>query len=348
MARSPRPWWLALAVSLLLHGVMIGGVSWTLPQEAALPEPILFEARLVSVAAPDVASPQPVAKPPAPNPPAHKTPAHKMPPLAASLPEAPTPAVVVPPESAAETASLEPAVNVEAVPVAQRGPESIEQKPVLAEVLPPLNPLPPRIDLRYQVSYGLASGEQTLVWVNEGGQRYTLISVAEATGLAGIFYHGKFVQTSRGRITPRGLQPEAFWDQRGDKRSSAQFDSSQGHLTLNPANGTPRHFKYEGEVQDALSLFFQMALTAPPPAGTLTYSVFNGKKLRDYSYTVRGEALLETAVGSLRTLHLARVTDSDGRFEIWLAIDRHYLPVRVLKSDDKGNEVELKVKSIAP
>ena len=129
---------------------------------------------------------------------------------------------------------------------------------------------------------GWPAGEQTLVWVNDG-ERYTLTSVAGATGLAGVFYRGRFVQTSRGRITPRGLVPEEFWDQRGDKRSSARFDAASGTLTLNPAKGAPRHFAYQGDVQDALSLFFQLALTAPPPDGQLAYTVFNGKKLRNYT-----------------------------------------------------------------
>lgn len=334
MGRSLRPWWLALGVSLLLHGVLIGGLRWTLPQWASPPEPLPFEAELASAMKPGETPSPPVVKPVAAHPPAH-----------ANMPLSldPPAAVAASPESIATTpASIEPAVRVEVEAVDQHAAVPVEV------AAPPLNPLPPRIDLRFQVSYGLASGEQTLVWVNESGQHYTLISVAEATGLAGVFYRGKFVQTSRGRITPRGLQPEEFWDQRGDKRSRAQFDAAQGRLMLTPAKGAPRHFEYQGEVQDVLSLFFQLALTAPPPEGRLTYTVFNGKKLRDYSYAVRGEVLLETAVGPLRTLHLARVTDSDGRFEVWLAIDRHYLPVRVLRSDDKNNEVELKILSIAP
>lgn len=346
MGRSLRPWWLALGVSLLLHVVLIGGVNWRLPQQDQPAELMPFDARLVSVVAPDVMPPQPppAAKPSAPNPPLRDV---SRP--AANPPEVPDPPVAAPAESIAEPASIEPAVKVEVTPVAPHGPASIELNgPVPAEAPPPLNQLPPRIDLRFQVSYGLASGEQTLVWVNEGGHHYTVISVAEATGLAGIFYRGKFVQTSRGRITPHGLQPEEFWDKRGNKRSSAQFDAAQGHLTLNPDKGAPRHFTYRGDVQDVLSLFFQLALTAPPPDGRLAYTVFNGKKLRDYSYAVQGEVMLETVLGTLRTLHLARVTDSDGRFEVWLAIDRHYLPVRVLRSDDKNNEVELRIQSIAP
>jgi hypothetical protein len=195
------------------------------------------------------------------------------------------------------------------------------------------------------VNYGLAQGEQTLVWINEG-ERYTLTSVAAATGLTGVFYSGRFVQTSRGRITPRGLAPEEFWDQRGDKHSSARFDPASNILTVTPAKGTPRHFDYQDEVQDVLSLFFHLALTAPPQHGLLTYTVFNGKKLRTYTYDVRGEETLETELGALRTLHLARRTDIDGRFEIWLAIDRHYLPVRILRAEKKGVDGELAILSI--
>lgn len=247
---------------------------------------------------------------------------------------APEPDAVV-----AATRSDAAVAEVETAPPAD--PTPVEAAP------PPLNPLPPRLDLRFQVNYGLASGEQTLVWVNEG-ERYTVISVAEATGLAGLFYRGRFVQTSRGRITSRGLQPEEFWDQRGDKHSSAHFDSAHGLLTLTPANGVSRHFDYAGEVQDAVSLFFQFALTAPPQNGYAACHVFTGKSVREYRYEVRGEPMLETELGALRTLHLARVTAGEGRFEVWLAADRHYLPVRVLRSDDKGHEVELKLLSVTP
>lgn len=342
MGRSLRPWWLALGVSLLLHVILMGRVSWVLPMEG-LPAAFLpLEARLVSVIAPSPQVTQAAVS---------AAPVYRVPHPAENPVQEAAPAVVVPTDPVKLSASVEPVVNVDAAPIALPDPVRVEPKapdPVEG-ALPPLNPLPARIDMRFKVSYGLASGEQSMVWVNEGGQRYTLISVAEATGLAGLFYRGKFVQTSRGRITPYGLQPEEFWDQRGDKRSSAQFDAAQGHLTLNPAKGAPRHFAYQGEVQDVLSLFFHLALTAPPPGDRLTYTVFNGKKLRDYTYAVLGEAVVETEVGSLRALHLARVADErDGRFEVWLAVDRHYLPVRVLSGDDKKNQVELNIQSIVP
>jgi hypothetical protein len=334
--RSLRLWWLALGVSLLLHLALLGGPGWLMPQWESPPEPPPIEARLLS-------QPEPfVPPPPRPAPPvAKKLPAPRLPPTEAR----PAPEPMVEPVADRDVPEA-PAVAERTDPVAMTAEAAPEPAPAAVEAsTPPLNPLPNRLELRYKVHYGIAGGEQVLLWVNEG-ERYTLTSVAEATGLAGAFYRGKLVQISRGRITPHGLQPEEFWDQRGDKRSSGRFDAATRILTLEPQVGPPRHFSYTGEVQDVLSLFFQFALTAPPPDRRQTYTVFNGKKLRDYTYEIRGEETLETALGAVNTLHLARLADGDGRFEIWLAIDRHYLPVRILRSEKSKADVELVIRSI--
>ncbi len=340
MARSVRPWGLALAASLLLHLALFGGLKDLLPRWDLPAEPPPFDVQLVPVPKPVVTA---VEAPP------RKPPAAPVVRQAAAPPVEPAVETALPEAAASDLAATE-AID-EAGSIDHAEPPAADVPPVEpapAEIAPPpLNPLPPRLDLRYRLRYGIAHGEQTLVWINEG-ERYTLTSVASATGFAGVFYRGRFVQTSRGRITPYGLQPEEFWDQRGNKRSSARFDAGQGQLTLQPAKGEPRHFAYQGNVQDALSLFFQLALTAPPPDGRFSYTVFNGKKLRAYTYEVRGEAMLETALGTLRTLHLVRQMNSEGRFEVWLAIDRYYLPVRMLRSEENGDEMELSVRSIAP
>lgn len=336
MRRSQRLWWLALAVSLLLHLALLGGPGWLPPQWTPSPEPPPFEARLAPLPPPPVSlsPPRPAPKvekqPPAPRPP---------PPEVRPLPEPVAVMDVAPPGDPVVMEPAEPPPSpVEAAPVETPAP--------VAASVPPLNRLPGRLELRFKVHYGIAAGEQVLLWVDEG-ERYTLTSVAEASGLAGLFYRGKMVQISRGRITPHGLQPEEFWDQRGNKRSSGRFDPVNRMLTLEPSAGAPRHFSTPGDVQDVLSLFFQFALTAPPPEGRLSYTVFNGKKLRHYTYQVVGEEMLETALGEVKTLHLERLKDGDGRFEIWLAVDRHYLPVRILRSEESKVDVELVIRSIA-
>jgi hypothetical protein len=327
--RYARPLWVGVAASVLLHALLLGGVNWTLPQWQDGSGPPAIEARLLP--------PPPQAVPPAPQPKPLAPPPRTRPVVPPEPPPEP-----VPSEAVADAPAIPEVVEPEAV----AAPEGANPEPVVAEEAapPPLNPLPQRIDMEYRVSIGPASGRQNVVWINEG-ERYTATSVTAATGLTGLFYSGRFVQTSRGQITARGLVPEEFWDQRGDKHSSARFE--QGQLTLTPSRGVPRHFAYPDGVQDALSLLFQLALTAPPAQGPIAYTVFNGRKLREYAYDVRGEETLETALGALRTLHLARRMNSDGRFEVWLAIDRHYLPVRVLRVDESGAEGELAITSIA-
>lgn len=328
MGRPPPVWPYALAASVLLHALLLGAWMGEATHETESP-PRLIEAQLVP-------APRPV--PPRPS----------SPPKAAPRPKtAPMPAGAAPTETAPTHVLTEAESDVPDAVADLAAPAAPEPQPAspAEPAAPPLNPLPPRLDLRFDVRYGFARGEQTLVWVN-AGDSYTITSVAAATGLVGVFYSGRFAQTSRGRVTPHGLVPEEFWDQRGERRSAARFDAG-GTLTYSPPQGAPRHFAYRAGVQDVLSLFFQLALTAPPD-GRVEVEVFNGKRLRHYAYEVRGEALLETALGPLRTLHLARTAHADGRFELWLAIDRHYLPVRVLRTDDKGNEMELTVAAIVP
>lgn len=343
MTRRARAGWFAVAASLLLHAAIIGGFREWLPPSPVWVEAPPIEARLVAV----VSTPAPVAPPPA----APRRPPARVPVVAEAAP-APEP-VPSPAPPATSTESSEAVPPVVAVPEPVAAVPKPESEPIAAAPEVMLVPtaaaaLPARIDMRFKVHYGLASGEQTLVWVSEG-MHYTVTSVASATGLAGVFYRGQLVQTSRGRITAAGLQPEEFWDQRGERRSSARIEQAENgvHLTLTPAQGAPRHFSHGGGVQDLLSLMFQLALTAPPQ-GQASYAVFNGKKLREYTFEPRGEVELETALGTLNTLHVVRLADAAGRFEAWLAVDRNYLPVRVLRGDDDGNVVELRVLSIAP
>ncbi len=343
MDRRARAGGLALAASVLLHAALLGALDGRLPAWEAPAETPPIEVRLVERAPP--------VAPPAPRPQARRKPAPVPVPLEPVPHAAPSrePVALADPEPAAEPAPESDAAETlaDAAPSAP-APDTpaAEPPPPAVDAPPPLNPLPPRIDMRFSVHYGFASGEQTLVWVNDG-ERYMLTSVASATGLAGMFYRGRLVQMSQGRVTPTGLQPEEFWDQRGERRSSARFDHAAARLTLTPARGAPRHLDGAGDAQDLLSVLFQLALTAPVDR-PVRYTVFNGRKLRAYTFESRGEGVLDSALGPLRTLHLARVDDPDGRFEVWLAIDRHYLPVRVLRGDDDGNIAELRVLAIAP
>lgn len=328
--RTRRVFWWGLAASVLLHLGLLSG-AWIIPPILLQgDEPPPLTARLVSTPPPPPVKTAEKVTPPKPVKPAPP------PPVPEPVPE-PTefPPETLPAESDAPIAEpTEPA------------PTSIEQA-VAAETPssgPPLNPLPNRVRLEYRARIGLAGGQLSLLWVNEGNH-YTVTSILSPQGMASLFFSGQLVQMSRGRIVATGLQPEEFWDQRDNKRSQSRFNYATRTILTESSKGT-RTFPLPAGLQDGQSLLFQLALTAPPPTDS-DNAVFNGKKVRSYRYRLLGEENLDTPLGVLRTLHMMRVTESGGeRFEVWLAIDRYYLPVK-LTTEISGFDAELLVQSIS-
>lgn len=80
------------------------------------------------------------------------------------------------------------------------------------------------------------------------------------------------------------------------------------------------------------------ALVADLRAGRspLSYCVVNRGKRKQYDYQLVGEEQLETPLGSLRTLHVARLREGDQSrgTDLWLAIDWELLLVRLRQQED--------------
>ncbi len=319
----------AVSLSLLLHVLLLTGFDIDLAKLQALSDPPPIEARLVRIEpdrppppAPEARRPKPPAMAPRPVPEAAPEPE----PVEAAAPELPVEAPAEPQPSAEE-----PVVN--------------QQPPAETVTAVPLNHLPDRIEMTYDIRYGPASGQQTLQWIVADG-RYTITSVAGATGLTRMLYSGQLIQTSQGRVTASGLQPEVFWDQRGKKRSSGHFDFENRSLAVSRGSRVEA-LPLPDDAQDSQSLLFHFALHAPRIRAD-GYQVFDGRKLRPYYFALRGEETLDTPLGALKTLHLERVNaPEDRRFEVWLAVDLHYLPVRVLRPEEGGMDGELVIRSIA-
>ena len=332
--RTRRVFWLGLIVSVLLHLSLLipEGIHPPVWKQADESAPI--EARL-GLSPPPL---KPVVNPAPPPKPVKRSAREPTPPLAAlPLPESealPDPAdPILPPTDEA----------TEVIPIVAPEPQPLPAT-LPVEALPPLNRLPRRITLDYRLSAGLASGQLTLLWVNEG-ELYTITSVVSARGLASLAFSGQLVQTSRGRMTATGLRPEEFWDQRANKRNQSRFDYA-AHLILTDGSKGPRTSLLPAGTQDTQSLLFQIVLTAPPAADS-EHALFNGKEVRSYRYRVTGEETLDTPLGPLRTLRIIRLADTDAkRFEIWLAVDHHYLPVK-LATEISGYDAELMLQSIA-
>lgn len=303
-----RPFFWALGLSVLVHLAAVFGPHLQLPRDIPPPEPI--QARLELPPPP----PKPVKPAPKPHPKPRPKPAVTPPKAETSLTPDKPPAETAPPAAKAEPAK------------------------------PPFDPtkyLPRKAEIRYTLykgGNGLAVGvaEHT---VELTGQRYSVSSVTEASGLFSLFVSGRLVQISQGKITDSGLKPDSFWVQRGQKAEtteSAQFDWDNMQLTLNSGDGS-RTVALQPGTQDMLSFLYQFAFD-PPTGKEVKLILTNGRKLDRYGYDVVGEETLDLPSGSVKALHLSKQhgPNEDGT-EIWLNLDNHYLPVKIRQLDKSGD-----------
>ena len=313
-ARLSKPLLAALLLSFLFHLAVLLGPSIEFPAGQ--------EPQLLSVTLQAAPPPKPVPPVVAPQPPPRPKPVKAAPPPVAVSPE-PGPEPAPEPIASAATPPAPP------VPEPVPAPPPIVQPPITQRV-----EFPALIEMVYSVhrgDRGIKLGSTTHKW-RIGGKQYLLTSTTEASGLFSLFFSGRYIMTSKGTITPEGLQPVSFWIQRGqsnDRTEFAEFDWDNKKLDY--GKGNDRH---QADIalgtQDQLSAFYQLALTAPHTSG-LRFALTTGRKFHQYTYQFIGEELLDTALGKLKTIHLARVTskvDSNEGTDIWLAIDYHYLPVR--------------------
>jgi len=79
----------------------------------------------------------------------------------------------------------------------------------------------------------------------------------------------------------------------------------------------------------------------------ITYRVADGDEVEEQLYRVSTEEVLDTPLGALNTVKIERVRsgDSQRRTTVWLAIDWHYLLVKLEQVNGSGRETSLSLES---
>lgn len=194
---------------------------------------------------------------------------------------------------------------------------------------------PERITLNYQmIRNGSVLGE-VVETLEHNGRNYTITSEMKGRGILAMF--GPLKRTSRGRITPQGLRPDEFRDQRGSSWAvSAKFDWETRSVTQE-RKGKSETLKMPATAQDPLSLAYSFAF-APPKSKEYDVTRADGRGLSSFRFTVVGNEKLATSAGEIATLRVAKVPDGpeDKATDIWFATDRDLLPVRVLIVEKDG------------
>jgi hypothetical protein len=256
---------------------------------------------------------------------------------AVTIPSEPVvPAEVIAPERIPPLVATEvppPPTVAAAEPSAPVAP--VADEPLLPP--PPVVTVPKRIDLVGT----LYLGEQNFMVGTGGfslrhdGNRYEISVLGRAKGLARLLLMGEFSGVSRGAITPEGLQPSEYIEERGrsDRRESATLDWEAGVIRLKDDKVVP----IEPPVLDRLSVIMQFYYK-PPTADEMSTRVAGTRYVDTYTFKRRGDEAIELPTGIVTT-QVWRVDYDDGspRVELWMSPEYNWLPLKVRLYTRKEN-----------
>ncbi|WP_035383505.1 DUF3108 domain-containing protein [Ferriphaselus sp. R-1] len=170
--------------------------------------------------------------------------------------------------------------------------------------------------------------------------RYHIESVSRAVGIAAMLKPETILGHSEGTVTARGLHPLKVTQQRSkdvERNASAVFDWQTHQLVLTDRLGT-RQLALPDDTQDRFSAMYQFMFLDLPGAGTLTFHMTNGSKLDIYDYQVTPEQSVDVPGGQFKALYVATPPQANGaRTELWLAVEHHLIPVKVVVTEGDGN-----------
>jgi hypothetical protein len=198
--------------------------------------------------------------------------------------------------------------------------------------------LPKHAKLRFSVYVGenkFKAGESVHTLDIVDGH-YTLNADAHTTGLVRVFKSYHIEQTSTGTATLLALKPEKFSEvitQSGGKdTSSAEFDWTNQKIHF--SNNTEAALL--PQTLDILSTLYQF----PPMRErdeVISLKIATGKKLETYRFQITIEEQIETAIGTLQTVHFRRLHNANEEgLEIWFAQEYRLLPVKVRHLNREG------------
>lgn len=197
---------------------------------------------------------------------------------------------------------------------------------------------PGRITAHYSLTRnGQELAEVVEVFTQDRG-RYRIESVTQAVGVLRLLTRENIRFLSEGRVTRNGLQPLHFEHHRGAapaRRIIADFDWKARQARLQH-DGEEEILPISPGLQDRLSLMYQfMFLKLDKPV--LVFDMTNGRKISRYTYRRVEEGELVTPAGSFRTVQWSRVREpGDEGTDVWLALDRHQLPVKIVFEEEGG------------
>jgi len=204
---------------------------------------------------------------------------------------------------------------------------------------------PPRIELTYSMTRNGSAMAEVTEKLEYSGGNYQLTEIWKGKGLYALM--GTARRVSQGTITQTELRPREFFDERsGRDTARAWFDWKAKTLTMQ-YQGHKGSEPLPPNAQDRLSFLFALSLV-PGKADTVSYTIADGKGLSRHIYKIGGRERIKTPAGEFDVVKAMRQGEDRESAELWLAVARNHIPVRLLVVEKDGTRYEQVAIRISP
>lgn len=205
---------------------------------------------------------------------------------------------------------------------------------------------------RLSLVFDLARDGQPIAEVVETlehrGGRYSIVSEAKGKGALAVLPLGTYRRESRGEVTAEGLRPHDFRDQRGGRVAVATLDWPAREM-LTEYRGRSEVHPIDGPVHDRLTQLYTFGF-ARPSGSSIDMRVTDGRGVSDQRFVIVRREPVAVRAGRFDALRLERVHEPGDPREtvVWLAVERDYLPIRILIVERDGARMEQSLQRVDP
>ncbi len=191
---------------------------------------------------------------------------------------------------------------------------------------------------------GFKLGESVHRW-QQDGQRYSMSTVMQTTGLAAMLQEFQYTQSSEGRIDKHRLRPDSLTIDQRKGRETAAFDWESQQVVITRKQRQRSFAVNIGDV-DMLSIWHAAAVGGLA-AQTSNFQVVTNRAVYPVSYESVDQTRITLPAGQFDTHHIRFIADAGSlRIDMWLSKAHGLIPVRVLMVDDKGQTLDQRAISV--
>ncbi len=199
-------------------------------------------------------------------------------------------------------------------------------------------------------SYGTTVGRSEWRLVPIEGRQFLWESRSETAGAGALIRDVLVTERSESEIFGQSFRPLLYhYDRYGKnvtRKVRVAFDWQNG-VALNTAKGHTWRVSVAPGTLDKLNYLLALMSDLSDGQRSMRYTIADGGRLKVYHMQADGTEILETALGTLKTVKIQRLRDGDyGQATLWCASALGFLPVKLERRNKEGRRVTLYIQSI--